>query len=113
MNSPDADRGQNGDDHFGNQRHVDDHAISLGHPQLAQSPSQRRHFRLELPISDLPHRIRGGTIVDYGHFLAQSRLDVAIDTIVARVQLTPDEPNGGTEKVSGHIRWAHAASVLV
>lgn len=100
MNSSDADRGQNGDDDLGYQRHIDDDAIALSHAELLHAAGQQGHFLVQLTVADLAHGVCGGTVVDNGRLLRQPGDDMTIYAVVTGVQFAANEPGEGKKRVS-------------
>ncbi|MNO77579.1 hypothetical protein D3C76_686940 [compost metagenome] len=88
--------GQHGHGRLRHHGHVDDHAIALVHPQLAQQAGQARHLVTQLVVGVGLLHAGHRRIVDQRQLLATALLDLVIEGQVAAVQAAIGEPAVGT-----------------
>jgi len=91
MDGPNAGTGKHGIGGLGNHRHVDTDPVSLGDAVVLQGVGQFAHLLVQLAIGDL--LVGPGVVAfpDDGR-LVPTALQVAIDAVVAYVELAPLEP---------------------
>lgn len=95
---------------FRNQRHVNNNSISFFHSEFPQTTSETRRLKLErqltllynrmswtytvkeLLISNFSNGVRYWGVMDKGHFVTVSVSNMSINTIEARIQITPAKP---------------------
>jgi len=78
--------GEHGDYGFGHHRQVDDDAVALADPQVAERPRERRHLVAQLGIRVAAPDVRHGGIVRERNLLAAAAVDVAVERQMAGVQ---------------------------
>ncbi|TNC93694.1 MAG: Acetyl-CoA synthetase [Stygiobacter sp.] len=84
--------GQHGDHRFRDHGHVDENAITLAHAQTAQQAGELGHLILQLGIGDGTNGVGDRAVIDDGGLSAATIFDVAIDGVVAGVDLATGEP---------------------
>ena len=93
MDRPQPGTAQHGDQGFGHHGHVDHHPVALGYALAGQDPGKARHLILQLGVGQRPDGVAGdGTVVNDCRLVAAAGFDVAVDGVVAGVELAPREP---------------------
>ena len=92
VDGADAGTGQHRDDRLGNHRHIDRDAVALGHTEPGQHSGEQRDLVTQLSIGE--RRLTAGdrTVVHECELLAAPGVDVAVQCVVAGVQLPVGEP---------------------
>ena len=85
MNGANARASQHGHHSFRDHRHIDDHAITLGHAIVCQHGGQCCNLIAQLAISESRFGLGDGAVVNNGAALTMASLYMAIERIPARV----------------------------
>src|SRR6476646_2666692 len=78
---------------FGDHWHVDDHPISLSHPQACERSRESSYLVAQLAVSECFDGVRNRAIVDQRGLLTMSLVDVQVQRVVTGVHLAADEPS--------------------
>jgi hypothetical protein len=93
MDGADARTAKHGDGGFGHHRHIDDDPVAFAHAIGGQNTGEFRHLVLKLFVGVFPDGIPGdGGIINQGHLVGAAFFDVAINGVVAGVDLGAHEP---------------------
>ena len=93
MRRADAGTGEHCDGRLGDHRQVDGHAVTLGDAQVLQRVGCLLDVAVQVGVGDVLGVTGLADEVDRD-LVTFARLDVAVDTVVRRVQLAADEPLG-------------------
>src|SRR2546421_5699376 len=88
----DARTREHGDGEVGDHAHVDADVRTLLHAELLQAVGETNDLFLQLSERDLAAVILRLAFPEVRNLVAQAGFDVAIDAVVANVELTPDVP---------------------
>ena len=94
MNGADAGAGQHGDGSFRNHRQVEDDTVAPADTACAERAGEARGEPLQLGIGEALHDAGYGTVVDQCRLFAAPRVHVAIQRVVAGIDLGAREPAG-------------------
>jgi hypothetical protein len=84
--------GQHRHHRFGDHRHVDDDAIALADAERCDGAGKLRHVIAQLAVGETLLGAGDGRIVDQRRLLGTATFHMAVERIVAGVELAPGEP---------------------
>ncbi len=87
-----AGAGEHGHGRLGDHRHVDDDSIALGHALVGQSPREAGDLVEQFCVGDGTDGVGDRRVVDDGGLIAAAVRDMAVDRVVADVELAVGEP---------------------
>ena len=99
--------GQHGDGQLGDHRHVDGDAVALLDPEALQGVREPAHLVEQILVGDRAG-VAGLTFPVERDLVASASLDMAIEAVVAHVELAADEPLG-----EGQVPFEDGVEVLV
>ena len=93
MDSSDAGAGQQGDGQFRRHAHVDGHAVALADAQRLEGVRKPLHLDVEIGVAQAAYLARLA-FPDDGSLVAACSESVAVDAVVAEIELAAHEPLG-------------------
>ena len=92
VNGADAGAAEHGNGGLRDHRQVEDDAIARTHATRAERPGEARGEALQLGIGEALHGAGDGAVVDQRRLLTAARIHVAIQRVVAGIDLRAGEP---------------------
>ena len=92
VDGAEAGAGQHRHHRFGNHRHVDDDPIAALDPEAGEHAGEAGDLALQLGIADAADGVGHRAVIDDRGLVAAALLDMAIDGVVAGVELAAGEP---------------------
>ncbi|MNN55275.1 hypothetical protein D3C81_1701430 [compost metagenome] len=92
MHGANARTREHGHGRLGHHRHVDDHPITLLHPQRAQQPGKARHFVAQFQEGEALLGRRDRRVVDERGLRPSALLDLMIEREITAVEAAINEP---------------------
>ena len=77
---------------LGDHRHVDDDAVAVVHAEIAQRAGEPRDLLAQLGVREDGDRLGHRAVMDQRGLVRAPSVGVAVERVVARVQLTAGEP---------------------